>query len=258
MATRVAYEINNYIGRITLVRPIAGNAIDLAFGKEFLEAARSLKSSPDVRAVVMQAEGKNFCLGGDLRSIASSGDAIEAYLQDLTADLHQGMRYLIDMPAPVIVAVSGTAAGAGVGLVLAADLAIASRRSRFVTAYSGVGLTPDAGCSFLLPRAIGYKRAMELFVTNRILDAEEALSWGLVNQVVSDESLADAANVLAAQIAAGPLQAFGGIKRLMAQAEPGLGAHLDRERLSIAVHGASNEGKEGVDAFLNKRPPQFS
>jgi 2-(1,2-epoxy-1,2-dihydrophenyl)acetyl-CoA isomerase len=257
MATRVAHEIHKHVGRITLVRPGAGNTIDLAFGNEFLDAVRAFESASAVRAIVMQAEGKNFCLGGDLKAVASSGSATGAYLQDLTADLHKGILCLMGLPAPVIVAIKGTAAGAGVGLVLAADLAIASRRSRFVTAYSGVGLTPDASCSFLLPRAVGYKRAMELFVTNRILDAEEALSWGLVNQVVSDESLADTANDLAEQIATGPLQAFGSIKRLMAQAEPGLAAHLDRERLSISVHGASDEGKEGIDAFLSKRPPQF-
>jgi 2-(1,2-epoxy-1,2-dihydrophenyl)acetyl-CoA isomerase len=257
MPSRVAHEIHNHVGRLTFIRPVGGNTIDLEFGREFLRAARSLESSTDVRAVVMLAEGKNFCLGGDLKSIADSGSAVQTYLQDLTADLHEGMHCLINMQAPVIVAVNGTAAGAGVGLVLASDLAIAGRGSRFVMAYSGVGLTPDAGCSFMLPRAVGYKRAMELFVTNRVLDADDALAWGLVNQVVNDECLVSAANELAERIAIGPLQAFGGVKRLMAQAMPGLVEHFDRERLCIAARGASNEGKEGIDAFISKRAPRF-
>jgi 2-(1,2-epoxy-1,2-dihydrophenyl)acetyl-CoA isomerase len=167
------------------------------------------------------------------------------------------MLCLIALPAPVIVAVDGTAAGAGLGLVLAADLAIVTDRSRFVTAYVGVGLTPDAGCSFLLPRAVGYKRAMELFVTNRVLSAAEALAWGLVNQVVQHHILSAATNEMAQRIVSGPLSAFGGIKRLMGQAMPGLSAHFDRERSSIASHGGAEEGREGVQAFLNRRAPHF-
>jgi 2-(1,2-epoxy-1,2-dihydrophenyl)acetyl-CoA isomerase len=153
--------------------------------------------------------------------------------------------------------VNGTAAGAGLGLVLAADLAIAARNSRFVSAYTGVALSPDAGCTFLLPRAVGYKRALELFLTNRVLDAQQALEWGIVNQVVDDEHLAEAAAALASKLAAGPLGAFGAVKRLLAEAQPGFEAQLGRESDSIAARGISAEGREGIAAFLEKRVPRF-
>jgi 2-(1,2-epoxy-1,2-dihydrophenyl)acetyl-CoA isomerase len=156
-----------------------------------------------------------------------------------------------------VVAVKGTAAGAGLGLVLAADLAIAGKSSKFAPAYTGVGLTPDAGCTFLLPRAVGYKRAMELFLTNRVLDAQQALDWGIINQVVDDDSVIETAAALTARLAAGPSGAFGAVKRLLAEAEPGWEAQLDRESRSIAARGQSAEGREGIAAFLDKRAAKF-
>ena len=135
--------------------------------------------------------------------VASGGD-LSAYLSELTTTLHAGLSHLMRMNAPVIAAIQGSAAGAGLGLVLAADLAIAGRSAKFTPAYTGVGLTPDAGCTFLLPRAVGNKRAMELLLTNRVLDAEEALDWGLVNQVVDDDRIEETAAALAARLASGP------------------------------------------------------
>lgn len=140
---------------------------------------------------------------------------------------------------------------------MAADLAIAGRSAKFTPAYTGVGLTPDAGCTFLLPRAVGYKRAMELMLTNRVLGAEEALDWGLVNQVVDDEKVDETAAALAARLASGPTGAFGRVKRLLAEAEPGLEAQLGRESRSIAACGAGAEGREGIAAFLEKRAARF-
>jgi pyruvate dehydrogenase E2 component (dihydrolipoamide acetyltransferase) len=155
------------------------------------------------------------------------------------------MLHLARLNAPVIAAVNGTAAGAGLGLVLVADLAIAARGAKFAPAYTAVGLTPDAGCSFLLPRAIGYKRAMELLLTNRVLDSERALEWGLVNQVVEDDQLPEAAAALAARLAAGATGAFGAVKRLMAESAAGLEAHFARESRSMAARGGS--AKWGIE-----------
>ena len=124
-------------------------------------------------------------------------------------------------------------------------------------AYTGVGLTPDAGCSFLLPRAVEHKRAMELLLTNRVLDAQQALDWGLVNQVVDDETLAQSAAALATRLAAGPVGAFGAVKRLLAEAEPAFEAQLARESHSISARGTTAEGREGIAAFLDNRTPHF-
>ena len=255
-ASTLHLEIRDSIAFLTFARPEAANTLNLQFGREFLAAAFAVEAAP-VRAVVMTGQGKNFCFGGDLKGMVASGADVRAYLSELTTNLHAGMALLARLDAPVIAAVNGTAAGAGLGLVLAADLAVAARSAKFVPAYTAVGLTPDAACTFLLPRAVGYKRAMELFLTNRMLDAQQALDWGLVNQVVEDEKLTETASALAARLAAGPVGAFGAVKRLLAEAEPGLESQLGRESRSIAARGATSEGREGIAAFLEKRAPTF-
>jgi 2-(1,2-epoxy-1,2-dihydrophenyl)acetyl-CoA isomerase len=253
----VRVEIREHVAHLTLARADAANTMNLQFGREFLAAALTIQADRNVRAVVLSGEGKNFCFGGDLRGMVASGSDLGAYLSELTTTLHAGLANLVRMDAPVIAAVRGSAAGAGLGLVLAADLAIAGRTAKFTPAYTGVGLTPDAGCSFLLPRAVGYKRAMELLLTNRVLTAEEALDWGLVNQLVDDDKVDETAAALASRLASGPTGAFGAVKRLLADAEPGLETQLARESRSMGERGAGAEGREGIAAFLEKRAPRF-
>jgi 2-(1,2-epoxy-1,2-dihydrophenyl)acetyl-CoA isomerase len=252
----VQLDIRDDIAYLTFARPEAGNSINMQFGREFLSATFAIEAAK-ARAVVMTGQGKNFCFGGDLRGMAGYGGDITGYLTELTTNLHAGIAQLTRMDAPVIAAVNGTAAGAGFGLVLAADLAIAARGAKFAPAYSAVGLTPDAGCTFFLPRALGNKRALELFLTNRTIDAEQALSWGLVNQVVEDHQLLDTAQAMAGRLAAGAVGAFGAIKRLLGESQRGFEAQLARESRSIAARGATAEGQEGIRAFLDKRAPRF-
>jgi 2-(1,2-epoxy-1,2-dihydrophenyl)acetyl-CoA isomerase len=253
----IRVDVRGAVAHFVLTRADAANTMNLQFGREFLAAAQSLQADSSVRAVVLSGEGRNFCFGGDLRGMVASGGDLSAYLSELTTTLHAGLAHLMRMDAPIVAAVQGSAAGAGLGLVLAADLAIAGKSAKFTPAYTGVGLTPDAGCTFLLPRAVGYKRAMELFLTNRVLGAEEALEWGLVNQVVVDDRVQETAVALAARLASGPTRAFGGVKRLLAEAEPGLEGQLGRESRAIAARGAGAEGREGITAFLEKRAPRF-
>jgi len=251
-------EIREHVGYVTFARPEAANTIHLQFGKEFLAAALHMESTPGVRAVLMTGEGRNFCFGGDLRAMLGTKQNVQSYLSELTTDLHAGMTIFARLDAPVIAAVNGTAAGAGLGLVLAADIAIAARTAKFTSAYSGVGLTPDAGCTFLLPRAIGRKRAMDMFLTNRVLSAEQAFEWGLISEIVEDADLMETAGKMAGQIANGPVGAFGAIKKLMAESQPGFEAQLQRESDAIASRGGTPEGREGITAFLEKRPPRYS
>jgi 2-(1,2-epoxy-1,2-dihydrophenyl)acetyl-CoA isomerase len=253
----VRLEVRDHIAHLTLARADAANTMNLQFGREFLAAAIAIRTDPRVRAVLLTGEGKNFCFGGDLRGMVASGGDVAAFLTELTTNLHAGMAHLLRASAPVVAAVNGTAAGAGLGLVLAADLAIAARSAKFAPAYTGVGLTPDASTTFLLPRAVGYKRAMELFLTNRVLDAEQALDWGLVNQVVENDQLSDTAAALVARLAAGPTHAYGALKALIAESQPGLEGQLARESRTIAERGVSAEGREGIAAFLEKRTPNF-
>jgi 2-(1,2-epoxy-1,2-dihydrophenyl)acetyl-CoA isomerase len=253
----VLLEVRGPVAHLTFARPAAANTINLEFGREFLAAVLALEAATAVRAVILTGQGRHFCFGGDLKGMVASGADVRAYLHELTTDLHAGMARLARLGAPVIAAVNGTAAGAGLGLVLASDLAIAARGAKFAPAYTGVGLTPDAGCTFLLPRAVGAKRAMEMFLTNRILGAEEALSWGIVNQIVDDADLPDAVAALAARLAAGPVGAYGALKRLMAESQPGFEPQMEREGRSIAARAASDEGREGIAAFLGKRAPRY-
>jgi 2-(1,2-epoxy-1,2-dihydrophenyl)acetyl-CoA isomerase len=161
------------------------------------------------------------------------------------------------MDAPVVAAVNGTAAGAGVGLVAMADLALCARSAKFNLAYTSVGLTPDGGTTFLLPRTVGHKRAMELLLLNRVLGAEEALSWGLVNEVVADERLLERAVEVAERLAHGPRTAFGATKRLIAHSLGALESQMVLESETIAAQATSPDAAEGIDAFLGKRKARF-
>jgi 2-(1,2-epoxy-1,2-dihydrophenyl)acetyl-CoA isomerase len=157
----------------------------------------------------------------------------------------------------VIAAVNGTAAGAGVGLVAMADLALCASSGRFNLAYTNAGLTPDAGTTYLLPRTLGLKRTMELMLLNRTLNAQEALSWGLVNEVVADEELLTRALEVAERLADGPSGAYGATKRLLAHSLGALESQMVLESETIASHATGAEGTEGIGAFLEKRKPQF-
>jgi 2-(1,2-epoxy-1,2-dihydrophenyl)acetyl-CoA isomerase len=253
----ILFETTDHVARITLNRPQAANVIDMALARELLDVAVRCENDASIGAIVLTGAGKNFCFGGDLRGMVESGGDVEAFLKELTTYLHAAITCFTRMNAPVIAAVNGTAAGAGVGLVAMADLALAASSAKFALAYTGVGLTPDGSTSFLLPRTIGRKRAMELFLTNRPIGAEEALDWGLVNQVVPDADLDAAATALAQKLAAGPTRAFGAVKRLMQSADPGLEAQLATEGRMIATQGAGPEGREGIQSFLEKRAAKF-
>ena len=164
----VDVETRGSVAIVTLNRPAQANTLNLQMGMDLLAAAMTCARSPAVRAVVLTGAGKNFCFGGDLRGMTAKGGA-DAYLRELTSYLHAAISLFVRMDPPVIAAVRGTAAGAGIGLVAMADLAVAAESAKFTLAYTSVGLTPDAGSSFLLPRAIGARRAMELMLLNRVL-----------------------------------------------------------------------------------------
>jgi 2-(1,2-epoxy-1,2-dihydrophenyl)acetyl-CoA isomerase len=183
--------------------------------------------------------------------------ALDGHVRELTTYLHAAISHFVRMDAPVVAAVNGTAAGAGVGLVAMADLALCARSSQFNLAYTSVGLTPDAGTTFLLPRTVGLKRAMELLLLNRALPAEEALSWGLVNEVVADERLLERALEVAERLAHGPGGAFGATKRLIASSLGAFESQMVLESETIAAQATHAEAVEGIGAFLGKRKPRF-
>lgn len=181
----VVLDIANSIARVTLNRPDSGNAMDAALGRGLREVGESLRERDDVRAVLLSGNGPRFCVGGDLGYFASCAD-VGAALQSLAGDVHAAVEAFAALDAPVIAAVHGAAAAAGLGLVAGADLVIAADKTKFKLAYTAAGLSPDGGSTWFLPRVIGHRRTAELALTNRPLTADEALAWGLVTQVVTD------------------------------------------------------------------------
>jgi 2-(1,2-epoxy-1,2-dihydrophenyl)acetyl-CoA isomerase len=257
MSATVLIEVAGAVATLTLNRPESNNALTLGLARELLTAALACETDARVRAVVLTGAGRHFCFGGDLRAMRDSGEAAPGYINELTTHLHAAISALTRMRAPVVAAVNGTAAGAGVGLACAADLALCGRGSRFSLAYTGVGLAPDGSVSFLLPRIVGRRRAMELLLTNRVLGAEEALGWGLVNQVVDDAELPAQARSLAERLAAGPTEAFAATKRLLDASAPGLESQMALEGRTIAAVSAHPHGREGIAAFIEKRTARY-
>jgi len=252
------YDVADHILTLTLDRPDQLNAFTVEMAGELIDAFNRASNDDDVRAVVVTGAGKAFSFGGDLAAMAmNDGHARERYLQELTTDLHAAIEAFTRLDAPVIVAVNGTAAGGAMGLVAMADLAIAGQGAKFTMAYAGVGLTPDCGTSYFLPRLVGQRRALELALTSRVLTAAEALEWGLVNKVVPDAELHAQAEAMAASLAAGPIKALGQARRLL-RADAELDEQLEDESRTIATQSSSAEGQEGIAAFLAKRKPDFN
>jgi len=211
--TGVRWDVSGGVGRITLDRPAVSNAVDLPTAQRFAEVVAAAESD-EVRVVLLTGAGARFCAGGDVRSFLAASDP-PRYLHELASVMEAALRRLSDLPKPVVAGVHGAVAGAGLAFVLNADVVIAARSTKFRMAYSGIGLTPDCGVSYLLPRVIGTQRALELAVTGRTLTAERAQEWGLVAEVADDELLPHRAGELADALATGPASAIGQAKRLM-------------------------------------------
>lgn len=252
------FEKNAGVAKITLNRPESANGLNMQMGKDLLAAAIDCGEDPAVRAVLITATGKMFCAGGDLKSFAAEGDKIGALLKELTVYLHSAISCFARMNAPVIVAVNGTAAGAGFSLAVAGDMVLAAESAKFTMAYTAAGLSPDGSSSFFLPRLIGMRKTQELMLTNRRLSAQEAMEWGAINRVVADDELQSEAQALAEQLASGATQSFGMVKKLMQESfANGLETQMNIEANGIAAMAQLEDGKEGIAAFMEKRKPVF-
>jgi len=253
------FEIDNNVAWITLNRPDALNALNLDAVRELYDIANRLADDDGVRAAVVTGTGERaFCAGGDVVDFAARGAQVGGLIREITGYLHLAIARLAWMRAPVIAAVNGIAAGGGFSLAMACDLVVASDTARFTSVYTQIGFTPDGSSTYFLPRLIGRRRAMELYLTNRMLSAQEALDWGLVNRVVKAADLVTEVRTLAARLADGPVEAHGGVKKLMLLADTnGLESQMEQETRFIAAASASEEGREGVRAFAEKRNPQF-
>jgi len=254
----VLLTVDGDIATITLNRPSAGNAIDMATAEALLDAAIACDLDPAVRCVVLTGNGKLFCGGGDLASFQAAGDDLGAFLSKLAGLVHMTVTRLMRMPKPVLVVVNGPAAGAGMSLALAGDVVLAGHRAHFSTAYGQIGLTADGGMTWHLPRLVGMRRAQDLLITGRRVHADEALAIGLVSELVDDEDLAQVAALRARSLADGAVRAAGRVKELLlASLGESLEGQLERETRAITASGMDPECREGVAALLARRKPDF-
>jgi 2-(1,2-epoxy-1,2-dihydrophenyl)acetyl-CoA isomerase len=244
----ILISVDGGLARVTLNRPASLNAMDFDMAEQWRDAARTATAS-GVGAVILDAAGPAFCAGGDVVAMATSG----ASGADLTATanlIHEGIRTFVEAPVPIVAAVQGAVAGGGLGLMLAADYVVASAEARFVSKYANIGLTPDLGVTTLLPAAIGSRRALQLLLQDRSLNAAEALEWGLVAEVVPAGQVAERAADVARFWLDGATAAFGQAKRLIRTgAGRSFAENLDDEARTIGAAFETPDAKARVAAF---------
>lgn len=257
----ILLHVADGLARVTLNRPDRLNAVDPAAIARWREIAEEVAGRDDIRAVLLDASGRAFCAGGDLRAMSelaaataadgttSSGAVITA----LADEIHAGHRAFRDSGVPIVAAVQGIVAGGGLGFLLVADVIVASEAAAFQCGYADVGLTPDCGVSWLLPEAVGQRRALELTLTSRRLSATEALDWGLVTEVVAPDALADRAAEIANGWLAGASGAYGQAKRLVrAAAERSFAESLDDEARTIGEAFDTPDAQARIAAFTRR------
>ena len=250
----IIYAVADNVATITLNRPDRMNALSAAMRRELADALT--KASAEARAIVLTGAGNGFCAGQDLGDVGSFDELdLGATLRDEYEPL---LKLIYDCPVPVICAVNGSAAGAGANLALAADIVIAGRSASFLEAFARIGLIPDAGGTYWLPRLVGQARAMGMCLLADKIPAEQALQWGMIWDVVDDDTLQEHVGEMAARLAKGPTKAYRLMKQALRQSHPNdLAAQLDLEASLQAEAGQTHDFREGVMAFLEKRPAVY-
>ena len=258
-APPLLFERDGAVARLTLNRPEAANALDMATGRALVAAAIECDGNPDIRCVTLTGAGRMFCAGGDISVMAAAGDGVGAVVGELADTLHLAMTHFARMNKPMVTLINGPAAGAGYGLALSGDIVLAARSAVFNAAYGALGVSPDGGLTWLLPRLVGLRRAQEIIISNRKVTAAEAEAMGMITRVVDDAALADEGAAIAAKLASGATGAIGAIRaQLLASFETSWETQLEIEARGIATAVAAPDGREGVAAFLAKRRPDFT
>jgi len=256
----IQLDMRGKVGMIILNRPESLNALTTEVGQEFLAAVGEARES-GARAMLVTGAGRAFCAGGDLREmqkVAEQEGKVEAFFDEPLRLLNECILLIRRSPLPFLAAVNGAASGGGCNLALACDLVIAGESARFNQAFIRIGLVPDCGGSFILPRLVGWKRAAELMITGDVISSSRAFEMGMINAVVPDDELISQALAMAEKLAQAPTAAIGRIKELLeASSTNDYGGQLELERKAQIQTGKTKDFREGVAAFLEKRPPKF-
>ena len=254
----IALSVVDGLARLTLDQPAAGNPFNAEFCKEFGEVGTELNGRKDVRAVLITANGKFFSVGGDIRMFVDTLDTLPEKILEWTAGLHTGVARLKRLDAPLIAAVHGTCMGGGVALIAGCDMVFAGKSARFGAAYPQIAYSCDAGASFALASRMGIARARRFMLFNEMLSAEQANQAGIVDQLVDDAALIATAEAAALQLSRGPTRAYGHVRRLIDKAlRTPLETQLEDEAQTLYACAGSDDAREGITAFIEKRPAAF-
>lgn len=257
MSKPVGVSRDGAVGVITIDRAATLNAFDLPMAQDLAAAATEIGEDDGVRCAVLRGEGKHFCAGGDLEAISKAGDP-PAYVAKLARTANLALEQFRSMRKPVLAELKGAVAGGGVGVALSADLRIASGTTRISLAFLKVGLTPDMGATWALPRTVGRGRAFEMAAVHEPVAATQALAWGLVNRVVPHADLESSTMEWARELAELPPLAVGQLKALFSAGESqGFSAHIEQDSAAISRTAGTEDFREGVKAFFEKRPAKF-
>lgn len=246
---------------VTMNRPERANVLNAQSSPALCDAVLQLSAdvaAGEVRAVLVKARGAQFCAGGDIAEMVAAGAGLGAMLDRFIPPLNDAIMKLSQLPVPVVSAVNGAVGGGGIGLALCADIVLAAESMKLRGGYTAIGLTPDVGASWFLTRRAGAARAKQIFMSNQPVTATQALAWGIVEEVLPDDTLAERALALAEQLAHGATGALGRVKLLVDGAgDRALAEQMALERQCMVVSGQGPEAAEGVAAFLAKRAPDF-
>ena len=254
----MTYEVRDGVAHVRFARPEGANAVSPAFSADLRAVMVAIEFDTAVKAVSVTAEGKVFCAGGDLKLFYEAGADVASLASDMLVDFHGAIYKMNSIPKPFVAGARGAAGGAGLSLMSAFDLVVSSDSAKYTMAYTRAGVTPDGTSSYFVARHIGLRRMLDLTLTNRVLTAEEAESWGLVNRVVPDDDVDQATADLAQQLADGPAWASGHAKTVVYHGyEHGLPVAAEYEGVEIARAMSGHDGQEGIAAFAEKRKPDF-
>lgn len=255
----IELSMDDGLARVSLSQPEQGNPFTAALCRDWLALANRLAGEPGLRAILICARGRYFSVGGDIRMFVEHLDVLPARIREWTASLHAGIARMARLDAPTVVAVQGVAMGGAVGLAAACDLVFASPEASFGAAYPAIGYSCDAGTSKALAARMGIARARRFLLCNETLAASAAADCGLVDFVVAGEALQAEAEAAARRFARGPTRAYGDIRRLFADvSQQSLEAQLEDEAQSLAAMAGTDDAREGIRAFADKRKPVFS
>jgi len=258
MFETLLFDIKNNIATITFNRPELMNCFNKQMSIDLQHATDQVRADPSIRALLINGAGKLFMAGGDIQFFSEKLDTMPAGVMEIVRALNASIINLMQMPKPVVASVHGSVAGVGISIMSACDLVIAADHTKFTMAYSGIGISPDGGASYLLPKLVGTKKAMEWILLSDLFDAQTAHSFGLINFVVPSDQLANETQHLMIRLANGPTQSYSHAKRLVNYSwQNTLETHLEQEGRAFEACSVTQDFKIGVTGFVRKNKPEF-